>query len=307
MTGQLPRDGLMAAQVAWFPGLFNEIPNYRAGKKPGLAPAAAAPSPAAVRPATAPASGDDLLTDSPPPKSTTVIAPAAADDLLTDAPAPAAMPAAGKPAAPAVAPLEMMDAEAWAAAGGWYRPADSFTLYYRPTGHADAFMTLWLTTAGQLAGDARTPVAKALFATLSDTKGPGLCIKCHSIESVPHSEALLVNWHAGRPEPDSHPSTKFSHTAHFSLLTAEGCQTCHKLNPKRNYIGAFSGNLDPALFKSNFDNVAKATCASCHNDQVAGEDCRLCHNYHTGEFAASAAGIARIRPLGPEALTEKAK
>jgi len=336
MTAELPRDGLIAAQEAWFPGLFTEVANYRAGIRPlaapPAAPKAAAPAPAAKAPAGA--GGDDLL-DTPAPASPAPPAkPAAAggDDLLADSPAPAAKPApvpapaakaasddlggddlsaaptapaaaAAKPAAPAVAPLKVKEAEDWAVAGGWYRPADSFTLYYRPGGHADAFLTIWLTVAGRLAGDARDPVAQSLFTDLGDSKAPGLCIKCHSVDAAGGTGARIVNWHAGRADAESHPATKFSHATHFSLLTNEGCQTCHQLKPEGDYLASFGGKLDPSGFVSNFGSVTKATCASCHNDKVAREDCLLCHNYHTGEFETKIAAAGPMKPLEKKAAT----
>ena len=306
MTAQIPRDGLVSAQAAWFPNLLAEVANHRAGIRPtpktAAAPAKAPPpAPSAAKAAS---SGDDLLDDSAPaaksaaPAKPAAAAKAADDDLLgDDNAAPAAKPAA-KAATPSVIPLKMREPEDWAIAGGWYRPTGGFTLYYRAVGHADPFLTVWLTFAGQHFGDPAVPVAQPLFVALSDAKGPGLCAKCHSIDTSPHGDALMVNWHASQPPADEHPITKFSHAAHFSILGQQGCQTCHTLRPADSPVVAYKGQFDPGQFASNFGNVAKETCAKCHNNTVARQDCMLCHNYHVGEFTAKVASAGLTVPSG---------
>jgi hypothetical protein len=310
MTAQIPRDGLIAAQVAWFPSLFTEVANHRAGIKPVPAsagvPRAAAQPPASQAPKSAGDAdllgGDDLSADAPhaaPPAAKPASAPvkAAGDDLLggddlagdTKAPTKAASPTAP----PAVAPLTVSNAEDWTTAGGWYRSADNPTLFYRPAGHADPFLTIWLTESARLSAD---PVARALFSALADPKAPGLCMKCHSVDRA-HGDTRMVNWDAGVPSETDHPITKFSHSAHFSMMGGAGCQTCHQMKAQSAYLAAFGGNLDPARFESNFAHVSKATCAGCHNDKVAGEGCQLCHNYHTGEFAARVSALGPMKPV----------
>lgn len=64
-----------------------------------------------------------------------------------------AAPPTSTAATPASTPIaEMKPAEERVAAGGWYRPAESFTLYYRPGGHADPFLVAWLTASTRLGG-----------------------------------------------------------------------------------------------------------------------------------------------------------
>jgi hypothetical protein len=328
MTAQLPRDGLIAAQAAWFPSLLTEVANYRAGvrpvaKAPPAAPvaSAAAAHPAAssdgdllddkpAAPAAAPAkpSGDDLLGDdtpdakkapAPAPKPAAAPPKAGGDDLGADDLASAPTPEPAAPAGPkpnAVPPLKVDDAESWTLAGGWYRSPDNPTLYYRPVGHADAFLSLWLTAAGQLSEGPHAGVAQPLFAALADPKAPGLCMKCHSVDEAPGREARLVNWNAASPRAMDHTITKFNHAAHFSLLDQKGCQTCHQMKTQSAYLAAFDGNLDPGHFESNFGVVSKATCAACHNDKIAGDGCLLCHTYHTGVFVAKASATGPMHP-----------
>jgi len=327
MTAQLPRDGLLSAQAAWFPSLFTEVANRRAGikpvsKAPAPAPLASAPTPHSAAPSESnllgdkPASAaaapgkstrDDILGDdtaeakkASAPKAPAAAPKASGDDLSGDdlASAPTTAPAAPvKPVPAPVSPLKVDDAESWTLAGGWYRSSDNPTLYYRPVGHADPFLSLWLTAAGQLIGGQHAAVAQPLFAALGDPKAPGLCMKCHSIDQAPGSEATLVNWNPQVPRAVDHAITKFNHAAHFSLLDQKGCQTCHQMKPQAAYLAAFKGNIDPSHFESNFAVVSKAACAACHNDKIAGESCQLCHTYHTGEFVAKASTTGPMRPI----------
>jgi hypothetical protein len=217
------------------------------------------------------------------------------DDLAS---APTSVPTApAKPMPHVVSPLKVDDAESWMLAGGWYKSSDNPTLYYRPVGHADPFLSLWLTAAGKLSEGPRAGVARSLFATLGDPKAPGLCMKCHSVDEAPAGGARIVNWNAESPRAVDHMITKFNHAAHFNLLDQKGCQTCHQMKTQSAYLAAFDRNLDPTHFESNFGKVSKATCAACHNDKVAGESCLLCHIYHTGEFVAKASTTGPMRPV----------
>jgi hypothetical protein len=164
--------------------------------------------------------------------------------------------------------------------GGWYRSDLEYSLAYRPTGHADRFLQGWLDLAVSV------PEAQKLLAMLSTPTAPGVCAKCHSIDSVPNP---IVHWRTFQPDPIEHRFTRFSHTSHFSLLDDRGCQTCHSLDleaPADRYASSFSGgNRDPSRFHSNFVPIQRQVCASCHTSRFAGEGCLECHNYHIGRFA----------------------
>ena len=278
-TGQLPADGLLAAQQAWLPDLLAEVAAYRRGEKPALPPPPAATQPAAVTlapPATK--TGDDDLLG--PAAAPVAAAKPAADDLLADnptVPAATAKPAAATPAV-APAPMEMDDAEMRVAEGGWYRRDETYALYYRPGGHADAFLTAWLDATS---GDA-SPAGRAIFAQLADDQAPGLCMKCHSVDAV--KGQLFVNWQAALPQAGHKEFTTFKHAAHFSLMGDQGCKTCHVLDQNAAYATAFGANHNPAVFHSNFAPLTKAACATCHQPGGAGSACQQCHNYHTGDL-----------------------
>lgn len=269
-TGRFSADGLQAAQHAWLPGLLDEVAAHRRGEKPAprqkKVPASVKAAAAAGAHVAAAVDPDDLLVDLPP-------APAS-DDLLAADPAPTS-----KAAATAGFALEYDDAEARVAEGGWYRRDENYTLYYRPGGHADEFLTAWLETSARSEG----PAAQAIFAQLASPKAPGLCMKCHTVDGT--GTASVVNWHTSRPEPHRRPFTTFKHAPHFSLMGVQGCMTCHVMDAKSDYARGFGENRDPAIFNSSFAPLTKDSCVSCHQPALAGSSCLQCHNYHTGELA----------------------
>lgn len=273
-TGGFSADGIESAQRAWLPNLLTEIAAYRRGEKP--APRKGEPQ-AVIKPATAPVAAgkpaldaDDLLIDLPP-------AAPAKDDLLADAPAVSAPVVTSTPAG--AASLEYDDAEARVAKGGWYRRDETYTVYYRPGGHADEFLAAWLETTAS----SDRPAAQAIFAQLAAPKAPGLCMKCHTVDQV--GPTAVVNWRPAQPEPHQRPFTTFKHEPHFSLMGVQGCSTCHVMDTKADYARAFGANRDPRVFHSSFQPLNKDSCVTCHQPTLAGSSCLQCHNYHTGELA----------------------
>ena len=316
LAGQMSRAILLMAQEEWMPNLLTEIANYRKGIKPLLAERAKstpAPSPSkktAAAPSTKEAkpSGDDLLTgekESPATSaSPTPSSPSSKNDDLTSA--DILEPSADKKGASTTAtpsaagtapPVEPKQGEEWTTAGGWYRSQGGFTLFYRPSGHADAFLVAWLTAAAQM--ERNDSWARDVFQKLVDPQAPGVCMKCHTADKI--GETVVVNWLPAHRESDAHPFTTFKHTSHFSLTGDKGCQTCHTLNPGSDYAKYFTGdtgseaNRDPHRFQSNFKPLAKAVCVECHKPKVAGDACLLCHQYHTGIFAAKLVGEGKIQ------------
>lgn len=188
----------------------------------------------------------------------------AAETRLT--PSPPAPTPSGKTAPP----------ESLVSSGGWYSVDGAFSILYRPTGHADRFLTAWMDVSAAAGG-----AATALFNELSAPKAVGFCGKCHSVDANP---TVAVQWHAAQPAPADHSINRFSHSAHLSLLDNRGCQTCHALKddvkgaPESDGYGP--SHRDPAVFTGNFKTIAKATCAECHKPTFVRDDCLLCHNYH---------------------------
>lgn len=181
--------------------------------------------------------------------------------------------------APPAPKLKFDDAEARVVEGGWYRRDETSTVYYRPVGHADPFMTAWLATSAR----SEEPEGQAIFRQLGDPAAPGLCMKCHTVDG--NGATAVVNWHTARPEPHRRPFTSFMHAPHFSLMGVQGCSTCHVMDNTADYAGAFGANRDPGAFRSNFRPLTKDSCVTCHQPPLAGSSCLECHNYHTGELA----------------------
>jgi hypothetical protein len=186
--------------------------------------------------------------------------------------------------------VEMAEGEAWSMAGGWYR--EGFTLRYRPTGHADAFLRSWLDATGRASTEAREEMARRLFDRLAARDAPGLCTKCHSVDALARGE-LVVNWHGARPVPNRRKFTTFRHTAHFSLLDEKGCLTCHGLDRGADAAAGFK-DRDPLTFASNFMTIRRETCAKCHTAAKAGDSCVICHNYHVGTFPPTVASTPKM-------------
>ncbi len=172
------------------------------------------------------------------------------------------------------------DAELWAALGGWYR--SDFVLYYKPLGHADPFVRAWLDFSGRTFGTPQQSAGAALFTALADERSPGRCTKCHSVDREADG-AMNAKWRPRMPQPGTKTATVFSHATHFSLLHEDGCLTCHSVAAAANYAEGYKDN-DPLTFASNFAAIDKATCATCHLEERAGDSCLLCHRYHVGTF-----------------------
>jgi hypothetical protein len=169
------------------------------------------------------------------------------------------------------------DNDARVSAGGWYKNNDDFAIYYRPTGHADDFLQGWLNTAVSR----KTEAGSAMFELLADEKAPGVCMKCHSVSE--QNEQRAVNWMSKRPLAFEHRSVEFRHSAHFSLINADGCATCHKLDADADFLASFDSDK-AGDFSSSFTGLQRDTCVECHTPERAGDTCLSCHNYHIGVF-----------------------
>ena len=180
-------------------------------------------------------------------------------------------------------------------AGGWRVDDGAFAISYQPTQHADRFMKSWLSISASHAN--KSASAKQIFTTLTDKKQAGQCMKCHSVDAQDDG-SFLVHWQAGTAEDSSRASTKFSHAPHLLVLSGDAsidsadqqsgsCFTCHNLSGQSSeqFLGRYFNEhgkvtFDAKIGASNFVPMAKNTCASCHQKNVAGDNCTLCHWYH---------------------------
>ncbi|HEY2799293.1 MAG TPA: hypothetical protein VGI85_01770 [Chthoniobacterales bacterium] len=332
---EISRSTFLAAQKDWMPHLLEEVPNHENGIKPPLPERLKPkPTPTPASPDEKPASGADQsllggedLTATPTPSASP--ASGSEGDLLgggngdLTAPTPTPSPAAGgnegltsggdllsgggatnaaPSATPAATPaVEPKPAEEWVAAGGWYRPQDSFTIYYRPADHADPFLVAWLNTAAKSASPSAPPSVQSVFRQIADPQSAGVCMKCHTVDSSGHTVA--VQWLPNESLPHKKGFTTFRHTTHLSLFGNTACETCHSLNPKAEYAKYFSGpeeavaEGEPSHFQSNFAPLSKTLCVQCHQPKVAGDSCLLCHRYHAGAPGGEIAERNSLRPL----------
>lgn len=320
---EVPRAALLSAQREWVPNLFAEVDHHLKGIEPPLPKTAEPkPTPAPSPNKKAPEGDESLLGDDLAAEPTPAaemgdgdLLAGGSDDLVAASPSPAAdddltsgdlLSGAASPTAEATATsspvvaIEPMKAEEWVAAGGWYRPQDAFTLFYRPSGHADPFLVAWLVAAARLDGKPDAPVAHAALQKLADPQNPGLCMKCHTMTR--NGGATLLRWEPVASEIKAKTFTTFSHAAHLSLVGDAGCQTCHELNPKAEYAKFFSGpaaaeaSRNPTFFASNFAPLSKTLCVQCHQKRVAGDACLLCHRYHSGSPAETLRTAGLLKP-----------
>jgi len=205
--------------------------------------------------------------DGATPEGATPTAPAK-DDTAATGPQTKAVP---------VASIESdVDPESWAEYGGWYR--QDYAIFYRPTGHKDKFVYAWLFLTGPQApkGDKGPPAAVFDYLTAKDAQGS--CTKCHSIDDI-QGKGRAVNFSPPSPKSKTGRFTSFIHEPHFGIMEDRGCLTCHELGKGRPYLKSYEqGN--PREFTSNFAEVKKSLCRTCHARGMARQDCLLCHRYH---------------------------
>ncbi len=257
LSGDLPVAVLRMAQQAWLPELDYEVQRHRAGERvlrPGSVPVAATVHAARAASGTTEAALGSAL-----------VVTSAVDAVRV-----------GK--SPAVSPN---------LSPRWDLDSATFSVVYRPKGHAGDFLRNWLDISGQRYSAGPGHEFQAIFDRLSDRYAPGRCTKCHSVEAV--GGRREVRWYAARAESNKHPFTKFAHAVHFSLLDESGCRQCHILNPEADPGRGFlhpdhTLNTTGQGFISSFQGMTKNACTGCHTSEAAGDGCLSCHNYHVGTF-----------------------
>lgn len=211
--------------------------------------------------------------------STASLAPGASPEAAPAAPAEpsAAAPAAGPArAAPVIAIQSDVDPESWAEYGGWYQ--QDYAIYYRPTGHKDKLIYTWLFLTGPQAPKGGKTPAAAVFDYLTNKDAQGSCTKCHSVDDI-QGKGRLVNFAPSRVEMKQGRFTNFIHEPHLGMLENRGCMACHTLEKGRPYLKSYEQG-DHKTFVSNFGDVKKDLCQSCHTAGMARQDCLTCHKYH---------------------------
>ena len=172
-----------------------------------------------------------------------------------------------------------VDAENWTELGGWYRK--DYAILYKPTGHADPFLRAWLDLTSRLFGEGN--LAGPAFTELAGKDAQGQCTKCHSVDAT-RNASRHVNWMPSSLAARESPFTLFDHEPHFGVAQKDGCFSCHKMSKAKGYLDTYKGT-DPYKYVSNFKNVKKDVCASCHGKMQVRQDCLLCHKYHVNEIS----------------------
>jgi hypothetical protein len=163
------------------------------------------------------------------------------------------------------------------ALGAWFYDPERLAIRYRPTGHADAILAVWLTFTAAAAGP-DAPLANAILKDLSRPTAPGLCATCHSIDRSPTGR-LQINWQPTDRTTAPRGFTKFSHGPHVLLPELADCAACHAIHLAADSSKSHA-NSEPRTFISDFQPLRKQTCATCHTPHAAGDSCQKCHNYH---------------------------
>lgn len=190
--------------------------------------------------------------------------------------ATAAAPAPRAPAAPVVGIESEVEPETWAAYGGWYRQDNA--IFYRPVGHKDKLIYSWLRLARPMVSEGGENPAAGVFDDLTGKEAPGSCTKCHSID-LDAGKRRTVNFTPLTIRDKHGRFTSFVHEPHFSIVDKRGCLTCHVLEKSSPYLKSYE-QTDPQAFASNFGEVKKTLCQTCHTNSGARQDCLTCHKYH---------------------------
>lgn len=184
--------------------------------------------------------------------------------------------------------INAKNSEDWATSGGWYREGSN--IRYRPVDHADPFLATWLEVT--FASD--EVIHNEIFESLSDEESVGGCIKCHSLTTVDYDhKSSDVRWQSFRPEDITTDFNRFSHVSHFSLMTDDGCASCHILNEDlpegaQNSEDKLDSEVAKNMVEKSFLSMTRSTCTQCHQQGRAPSNCLTCHQYHAerqGQFA----------------------
>ena len=287
LIASLPRDTLVNNQQQWFPNLVEEMKLYRQGKIALRSPVS--PGSAEAQKTTKSQTGDvqqdesdneilseddyilseddDILSEDDDILSEDDDILSEDDDILSEDDSLIKAEDISNDVE-----IKSADNEAWAVSGGWYR--DGSTIRYRPADHGDLFFKTWL----EVSAEHYDKIGKALFESMGSKQSVGNCTKCHSIEGdlSLSGAAITLHWQGFKPKDESVDFNRFSHVSHFSLMTDDGCASCHVLSDEHQE----SAESDSQVLGSGFDNIDRVTCTQCHQRGRAPDNCLTCHNYH---------------------------
>lgn len=171
------------------------------------------------------------------------------------------------------------------AAGGWLSDETTLSIRYRPTGHADQWITAWIDVMTEATTGPHAKLAKPMLKQMMGPTSTGQCGSCHSVDrniDGSHDDGrCVVQWFAKHVEDVPRWFTNFSHAPHLTQAHLTDCQACHQINPLANVMASYDGD-SPETFQDGFQPLTKQSCAECHTPRAAGDSCMQCHNYHVG-------------------------
>ncbi len=173
------------------------------------------------------------------------------------------------------------------AGGGWLHDEMTLSIRYRPTGHADPWVTAWIDVMVEATSGRHAKIAQPLLTQMMAPTAAGQCGSCHSVdrpsrnENEPSEGRSAVQWFAKQVDEQPAAFTTFSHAPHLTQAELADCQACHQINPLANVMASYSGE-NPTEYENGFQPLTKKNCAECHAAQAAGDSCTQCHKYHVG-------------------------
>lgn len=177
--------------------------------------------------------------------------------------------------------------------GGWMLDESRVAIVYIPKAHADRWVSRWV--EWELMNGASQNEDRFRLSVV------GQCLQCHSMNQgeVLHSVAarhrtpelgsvrqpvtdMQSLWRITGTSAQKKSLHKFAHSPHLTIASLSDCRSCHILADR-----ATQGSETPSSWSgvSEFKNMTKMLCASCHQDGLAGDACTQCHNYHVHGFS----------------------
>ncbi len=163
--------------------------------------------------------------------------------------------------------------------GGWMIDRLRMAIVYIPTGHADPWLTAFLTLGhdkakGLPANETEAVILERFKEECLQPNSLGRCVECHqALTDLTGKNNHRTLWQAKRFDPRVRELTRFDHGPHLLQPGLSDCKTCHRMIE--------SDSSTAIQHRIDFASIRRSDCVSCHRPQAAGDHCTQCHNYHT--------------------------
>jgi hypothetical protein len=184
--------------------------------------------------------------------------------------------------------------------GGWLIDRQRMAIVYVPTGHADPWLTNFLSLGrDQMAASSEEPNAlrwlEQFKSECLQATSLGRCAECHSpLGDLSVKKRGTELWRAKRFDARVRELTRFNHGPHLIQPGLSDCRSCHRMNEMSTIeqtspvtheglirSASWSSAAPPVAKHGDFLSIVRSDCASCHRPNAAGDSCTQCHNYHT--------------------------